>query len=317
MRLSKLVLLSCFSLFLAVSVSAKVVFFSNRDGKNNLYVMDDDGNNVKNITDNEVINTQPRWSPDGKHIAFMRRVEEFGERQYDVFLMEADGGNERRLTHHPAFDGGYLTWSPDGRHIAFSSHRTGNGNIHTIDITNGNIEQLTQYNKGDRLRAQEPGWSPDGKKIAYVVGSRFIYIMDADGGNPKMFLDGRTFIREPLWSPDGKRILYSEWTFADGDVVSSRAVVVNLQGVEKHEKALPPGWAMSSKSWMGNTKAILAIHNPPSKTDIFLWDLTTDAALQNLTSSPSIDWTPDWIDDAALDVSSTKKKVTLWGRLKE
>lgn len=147
-----------------------------------------------------------------------------------------------------------------------------------------------------------------------VKASTTCYLMDADGGNQKEFLDARTFIREPLFSPDGKHILYSEWTFGPGaddnvaEVVKSRAVVVNLHGQEVRAHVMPIGWAISSKSWMGNKKALLAIHTSEKNTDIFLWDFTPNTPLKNLTNHPGIDWTPDWIEDATLDVSPVKKK---------
>ncbi len=323
MKLLTLTILGSFFFMFIPHVSAKIVFTSNRDGTRNLYVMDDDGRNVKKITHNnkeDVISTQPRWSPNGKYIAFLRIWGKFGiDQEYDVFLMNADGSNQQRLTHHPAMDGGYLTWSPDSQYIAFTSYRKKNGNIHTIDILTQNVEQLTDYKKGQRERAQEPDWSPDGKRIAYVVGSRFIYIMDADGENQQLFLDGGTFIREPLWSSDGKRIMYSEHTFGKvGDVievVKSRVVIVDLHAGEVREKVMPAGWGVSSKSWMGPQKALLAIHTSETNTDIFVWDFTSDT-LKNLTDTPGVDWTPDWIDDAALDVSFMKKKITQWGQLK-
>jgi len=322
MKLLTLSILGYFSFIFIPYVSAKIVFVSNRDGTRNLYVMEDDGRNVKKITDgvNDVINTQPRWSPNGKYIAFLRIWGKFAvDQQYDVFLMNADGSNQQRLTHHPAMDGGYLTGSPDGQHMAFKSCRTGNGNIHTIDIASGKVKQLTDYKKGQRERAQEPDWSPDGKQIAYVVGSRFIHLMDAEGRHQQLFLDGGTFIREPLWSPAGKHIMYSEWTFGKVgevvEVVSSRAVIVDLHAGEVREKVMPAGWGISSKSWMGPKKALLAIHTSETNTDIFVWDFTSDT-LKNLTDTPGVDWTPDWIDDATLDVSLVKKKITMWGQLK-
>lgn len=309
-------------LWVATSTDAKIVFFSIREGRHNLYVMDDDGSNVKQITDTQMVSTQPRWSPNGKYIAFFGFWGPVPQREYDVFLMNADGTNQQRLTHHPAMDGGYLSWSPDGQHIAFKSWRTGVGNIHTVNIASGEINQLTHYKKVDRKRAREPGWSPDGKQIAYVVGGRAINLMDADGGNQKEFLDARTLIGELLFSPDGKHILYSEWIFGPGaddnvaEVVKSRAVVVNLHGQEVRAHVMPIGWAISSKSWMGNKKALLAIHTSETNTDIFLWDFTPNTPLKNLTNRPGVDWTPDWIEDATLDVSPMKKKITLWGKLK-
>jgi len=87
-----------------------------------------------------VINTQPHWAPNGKHIAFLRIWGQFAiNQEYDVFIMNANGGNRQRLTHHPAMDGGYLTWLPDSQQSAFTSHRSGNGNIHTVDIATQNL----------------------------------------------------------------------------------------------------------------------------------------------------------------------------------
>jgi len=136
--------------------------------------------------------------------------------------------------------------------------------------------------------------------------------MDADGRNQKLFLDGGTFTKEPLWAPDGEHIMYTEHTFGKVgeilDVVKSRAVIVGLPGGEVREKVMPADWGVSSKSWMGPKKALLAIHTSDKDTDIFLWDFASDS-LNNLTDTPGVDWTPDWIDDAALDVSSVKKNA--------
>ncbi len=117
---------------------------------------------------------QPAWSPDGKSIAFVWR--DAWEAFNEIWLMDADGSNLRRLTTGPD---GQPRWSPDGKQIAFTSTRDGNREIYTVSIEGGDLLNLT------RATAHEVvGWSPDGLQIIYTLG-RDIHLVNTDGGDSR------------------------------------------------------------------------------------------------------------------------------------
>ena len=111
----------------------------------------------------------PTWSPDGKKLAFKSRRKKLdGKFQHDIYVMDADGKNEIRLTNHPAQDGS-PRWSPDGKTIVFESYdrsEPAGTNLYLMDPDGSNIRQLTfgpHWEVG-------PSWSPDGKWILYSSG---------------------------------------------------------------------------------------------------------------------------------------------------
>ncbi|MEK7400975.1 MAG: BamA/TamA family outer membrane protein [Gemmatimonadota bacterium] len=127
--------------------------------------------------------TGPTWSPDGKRLA----VSGNSGGITDLYVLDVDGRNLRRLTNDP-FGDLQPQWSPDGQNIAFATDRSGadttrlrfsRWSIATVDVTTGTVTVLP----GQRGLNTNPQWSPDGKSLAYVSdrsGTANVFLWDAD-----------------------------------------------------------------------------------------------------------------------------------------
>ncbi len=192
-------------------VNGKIAFISLRDAgvSNNweIYVMNADGSNQINITNNEKSDIQPTWSPDGTRIAFASTRDILNE---DIYVMNADGSNPTRLTTHPQNDK-CPAWSPDGSKIAFTSGRDGNFQIYVMNADGSSQTRLTH---NSAAADSGPAWSPDGARIAFVryptdSTAGEIYVMNADGSNEIRLTDTPGRRNEaPVWSPDGSKIAF-------------------------------------------------------------------------------------------------------------
>jgi dipeptidyl aminopeptidase/acylaminoacyl peptidase len=139
--------------------------------------------------------SSPAWSPDGTKLAFAS----FRPGNYDVYVMNADGSGQTRLTADPGHEGA-PDWSPDGSMIAFFSNREGRANIYVMDADGGRQRQLT----ADPVGATTPAWSPDGTKIAFAGfrdGNGEIYVIDADGTNETRLTANAALDFAPDWQP--------------------------------------------------------------------------------------------------------------------
>ncbi len=185
-----------------LSTNTKIAFMSKRDGNDEIYVMNADGTNQINLTNNPALDANPSWSPDGTKIAFWSDRD--GNRE--IYVMDADGTNQTRLTNNPAYDL-YSSWSPDGTKIAFMSKRDGNDEIYVMNADGTNQINLTNNPALDA----NPSWSPDGTKIAFWSdrdGNREIYVMDADGTNQTRLTNNPAYDLYSSWSPDGTKIAF-------------------------------------------------------------------------------------------------------------
>ena len=128
----------------------------------------------------------------------------------EIYVMDADGNNQIRLTNHPEEDSS-PSWSPDGARIAFVSNRNGgNEQIYVMDSNGKNVKLLTNGSLGTN-----PAWSPDGQTIAYnwdVEGHSAIILIAPEGSNRRILAgDIPSNDTEPAWSPDSQRIAFVSW----------------------------------------------------------------------------------------------------------
>jgi TolB protein len=155
----------------------KIAFLSLLGGDKELFVMDQDGGNLRQLTRDRAIVLSPAWSPDGHEIA----VTTYRDRNPDLFAISLNGNGRRPLSQQPGINSA-PTWSPDGSRLALVLSKDGNSEIYTMNRQGTDLRRLTNHPAIDT----SPAWSPTGRQIAFVsgrAGSPQIYIMDAEGSN--------------------------------------------------------------------------------------------------------------------------------------
>jgi Tol biopolymer transport system component len=180
----------------------KIVFQSDRDGNDEIYVMDASGMHKQRLTNNLSADGGPAWSPDGSHIAFWSGRDGNDE----VFVMESDGSNVVQITTGMDTDEP-PDWSPDGSQIAFYSNHDGQRDIYIMHADGSNMQRVTSGGQADSAVA----WSPDGSQIAFQStrdGNYEIYTMDVDGSNIQRITSHGAVDSDPSWSPDGSKLAF-------------------------------------------------------------------------------------------------------------
>ena len=172
-----------------------------------------DGSGVARLTNDPAFDDSPALSPDGRQIAFLTARHDpnpnFPDLKYELYAMDIDGSNLRRLTTTEAAED-HPAWSPDGNWISFDADYDSDGyyEIYQIQPDGSNPTRLTSGAYNDQFA----DWSPDGKQIAFASdrnGNWDLFVMDADGSNQQAITSSPNWELFPAWAPDGSRIAFN------------------------------------------------------------------------------------------------------------
>lgn len=160
----------------------------------------------------------------------------------EIYVVDADGRNPRRLTRHQAIDVS-PSWSPDGRRIAFVSDRTGNPNLYVIHADGSQLRRLT-FGGG---YSTSPAWSPDGRWIAYetrVGGGQFdIWRIDPEGQGAAPIVTHPRSDESPTWAPDSRKLAFQSRRTGRSEIFAIDLDGGNLQQLtEGGGESTAPHW---------------------------------------------------------------------------
>jgi Tol biopolymer transport system component len=193
----------------AISRDGKtIVFVRSSTTGTELWVLKLPSGNVSKITDDAKSNTEPAISPDGETVAFISgpRGEDFEPDH--LFVIDADGSDERQLIRGDKFNDREPSFSPDGKRIVFVR---GPGETQLMTITVGGDDLTPVTKRGEPFSSPEaPSYSPNGNRIlfaAFARGNR-IWTIGTGGDGLEQLIKGDDEGQEPAYSPDGSAIVF-------------------------------------------------------------------------------------------------------------
>ena len=271
----------------------KIAFVSERDGRPQIYVMNEDGSCQTRLTASKNADLEPVWSPDGSRIAF----KSLRDGDWEIYVMNSDGSSQTRLTHSPAIEKN-VAWSPDGSRILFvvqvreivPFQENGLWELHVINADGTGQTRLTHS-----ISSLEAAWSPDGSRIAFAGSPSIrdayslhaIWVISADGSGLYRVAWGAS----PAWSPDGGRIAFSLTGVDDNEDI----YVINSNGSGPTRVTSHPGfdrWPV----WSPDGRHIGFIHFPSTgghEMHVINDDGSGETIVVSRLSFLGLAWSPD------------------------
>lgn len=305
--------------FLQWSPDGTRIAFCGLEGE--ICIADADGTNLSKVklsTMGYLLNGGPSWSPAGAKIAVVGAFPQSPNNYIaEVYTIEVETGETKKLTDTPDIYKYGPSWSPDGRQIAFAALKSGSPDyIYMMDADGSKQRLLTTVPQlGGPI-----SWSPDGKKIMYVsrIGERGygeIYLVDVEDGT-SINLTNSPDIHDcdPAWSPDGRKIAFCSGKYGEEQVHvmdADGSHLIKLTDEElgcHHEPLLAPDgkrilFSAQSPSWSPDGKRILfsgsTFCRPGGSkwtgwSSIFIVDIDSHSVTDLIDAGPGDYWGPVW-----------------------
>lgn len=299
--------------------TAKIVFMSKRDGNAEIYIMNPDGSEQLNLTQDSAADYNPAWSPNGKQILFSSDRDGI----FDLYVMDPDGTNVRKIFKSSKYrmDG---AWAPDGKRIAYARGEPGKAKLqfgmrfvpyadltlYTATVNGDSVEKLTD--------GFNPSWSPDGREIAFVVGGRKgtpLGIFDLQRRSRKiLLLKEMPWTLGPSWSRDDK-IAFAKLEGAGFDgqgflgVKKATIYTVNSDSTGLHQII---DKASSDPVWSPDGNEL--IYRDWQSSQLFKTNLNNGDPIR--LTHQGRNSRPDWFDPFYSVSPSLQLLTTMWGKIK-
>ncbi len=194
----------------------QIAFQSNRSGNTDLYVMDRDGEEVRQITSHQAGDYYPTWTPDGKGLIFSTDRNgraELGRQDLDVYSIDVDTGKLTALVTDGANEI-FPRMSPDGNKVAYVSDHVSDRRVYHLmvrDLATQSDLNLTPM----EFEAFDPVWSPEGDQLVYSAPNPLtkdnkydLFLVNADGTGTRVLTSNPDHDFNADWSPDGFTLAY-------------------------------------------------------------------------------------------------------------
>lgn len=266
----------------------RIVFIDESGPKNQrkkrLAIMDQDGANVRYLSDGGSIVLTPRFSPTRQEITYMS----YEGGQPRVYLLQIETGQRELVGNFPGMTFA-PRFSPDGQKVIMSLLREdGNSNIFAMDLRSRSTTRLTNSNSIDT----SPSYSPDGNRVVFTSdrgGQPQIYVMNADGSNQTRISFGGGSYSTPVWSPRGDLIAFTKQSGGQFQIG-----VMKTDG--SGERILSTGFQQEGPTWAPNGRYIMFFREAAGSGGPRLHSIDLTGrneqviATQNFASDPA--WSP-------------------------
>lgn len=209
-----------------------------------LAIMDQDGHNVRLLSQGQELVVTPRFSPTTQEIAYMSYTRE----QPRVVLMNIESGQRQVVGDFPGMTFA-PRFSPDGQRIVMSQGQAGDSSILEMDLRSRQMRRLTQGGAIDT----GPCYAPDGRQIVFESdrgGNQQLYIMGAEGSQPRRISNGEGRYSTPVWSPRGDYIAFTKQ-------LSGRFLIGVMKPDGSGERVLSDGFHNEGPTWAPNGRFLM------------------------------------------------------------
>jgi len=266
-------------------LGSKIYFVSNRTGHKEIWVMDPDGSNQKQISHFNSLSIEPAVTPDGTKIAFTS----FARGNPAIFILSTDSGRRLPFYNQVASMNATPNFTPNGQQILYSSTASGWAQIYVANIDGSNLRRISST----RALEVEPKVNPKtGTDMVFVSGRsgpQQIYRMNMDGTDVQRLSNGEGEASNPSWHPNGQVIAFA-WTrgFATGNFnifimdVATRGFNQLTYGAGRNEN---PTWAPD-----GRRLGFMSTRTGSEQ----IWTMLADGTQLKQLTTTGKNWTPVW-----------------------
>ncbi|ACM37608.1 MULTISPECIES: Tol-Pal system beta propeller repeat protein TolB [Rhizobium/Agrobacterium group] len=251
------------------------------DRKRQLAIMDQDGENVRMLTNTANLVLTPRFSPNRQEVTYMS----FEGNQPRVYLLQLETGQREVVGNFPGMTFS-PRFSPDGQRVIMSLQQDANSNIYTMDLRSRTTTRLTSTAAIDT----SPSYAPDGRRIVFESdrgGRQQLYVMNSDGSGQTRISFGEGSYSTPVWSPRGDLIAFTKQS---GGKFSIGVMKPDGSG----ERLLTTGFHNEGPTWAPNGRVLMFFRQAAGSGGPQLYSIDLTGYNEQLVKTPSFASDPAW-----------------------